>query len=236
MHELQVMCKNCANIALPLCAAVLLVSASAVAAQDAQYSLPLIVGAREPTNTLGPIIRVAIAGQKLNIPRNYFWGHLPSDRSNQSILIHGFIPSLEPLTSATEAEFHRTKGFGRTISVLLMDAKTVPPLYHSFAAVKERAQPFLPEIEKFGLRVLLPEIRNKAGAAHKEILFSMHEGRLDSYLRCDIDGTVPDPGCNQEFVDEDVLVGCTYDKYFLPIWADIQNSVRQLLRHFKEEI
>src|ERR1700693_1023270 len=99
----------------------------------------------------GRLVLVRIAGNELRIPARYFLPKGPQSGEQDSILLSALMPGMEPMREDNMDAFMKAKGFGRTISLLIQDARHTTGIDFRLDVAKKLGQPYERGEQKFGL-------------------------------------------------------------------------------------
>jgi hypothetical protein len=182
----------------------------------------------------GPLITTIIGGNELHIPRNYFLPRNPKGGRQVDFLLTALLPALKPMREDNMSEFLATRGFGQIVTILARDAGQTTTLESRAAVGQKLGAPYEQKEDKFGLSDYAPKNFRGPNDAQlrQELLLSVESGHLVSYIRCDVDGSVPFPGCNHEFVHLNLFFTLGYGKTQLPNWRVIEDAVKKLFDRF----
>jgi len=182
----------------------------------------------------GPTIATIIGGNELRIPRNYFLPGGPKGGHQMDFLLTALLPTLVSMREDNMSEFLATRGFGRIITILARDAGVTTTLESRTAVGKNLGQPYDQKGDKFGLTDYVPKDFRGINDAQlrQELLLGVENGQLVRYIRCNVDGSVPFPGCEHEFVYLNLFFTLGYGKTQLPKWRAIEDSIKRLFDRF----
>lgn len=182
----------------------------------------------------GPLITTIVGGNELLIPRRYFLPHPPPRKPPVDILLTALLPSLHPMREDNMAEFMATRGHGRIISIYARDSRQTTTLEFRLNVARKSGAPYESRGDKFGLDLYVPMhfTANQDNIARQELFIGTEHGVLVRIINCLVDGSVPFPGCNHEFVYRNLFFELSYGKTQLPNWRTIEESVERLIDRF----
>jgi hypothetical protein len=185
------------------------------------------------------LVAIGLGGRRFEIPANYFYGPPEPAFDQRDILLLALWPTMDGRTSENYGHF-RVGDFGRKILMLLKDFRQYP--VSAFEGVENRLNRTL-EVEGpleaqgmvDGLEHLVP-LQKRTQFLPYELFIQRSEGKLESFILCRPDGSVPFPICIHRFaIGEDILAEVTYGKPYFPEWRQIHQSVVALLDRFEAE-
>jgi hypothetical protein len=185
----------------------------------------------------GRLITVRIAGNELRIPRRYFLTRVSQAEQQETILIRAVVPGMDPMREDNKDEFLRARGYGRTVSILIHDARHTTTIEFRLNTTKDLGVPYELEGDTFGLEAYQPKDpqHTNKNRSRPEIYVDKKAGELRGYIECDREGRVPSPICSHVFVYRNMLLTIDYSKRFLPIWSSVEWSVEELIHRFSQE-
>lgn len=184
----------------------------------------------------GPLIPVQFAGNSFKIPRFYFLPqNVPRGQRSQAILIHALWPDMSPMREDNKQRYEHVNGHGDVLIILALDQSQTTTLEFQLNSRQNSAAPFTLQDDRYGLQFFLPKDfhASEGGEGRQEIYVDKTDAGLQSFIRCSVDGSVPEPGCTAKFSYKGVLLDVTYGKYFLPQWREIEQGVKALFDSFE---
>ena len=184
-------------------------------------------------------IAVRIGGREYRVPANYVRGTLSKTHEQETLLLLALWPNMDGRTSENYAHF-RVGDHGRKILMLLTDfgqyqVSAFKGLENRLNTRMENSGPLEARGKVDGLEHLVPVGKGRRLTRY-EIFVQRTEGKLESFIACSPDGSVPFPGCIHWFaIGKDILAEVTYGKPYFPEWRQIQRSVVSLLDRFEAE-
>ena len=182
----------------------------------------------------GPLVTTIVGGNELLIPRRYFLPNPPPGRQPVDILLTALLPGLHPMREDNMAEFMATRGFGRIIRIYARDSRRTTTLEFRLKVARKSGAPYERRDERFGLAIYVPKHfnANKDRVARQELFVGIENGVLLRFITCNVNESVPSPGCRHEFVYRNLLFEIGYGKTQLSNWRSIEDSVERLLDRF----
>jgi hypothetical protein len=125
----------------------------------------------------------------------------------------------------------------RAVSILGTDKNHITTLDVRLHAMEKIGAPYEHGPNKYDLELHTPAelgIINK-GRRRDEIYVDRDNQTLAGFITCNVDRSVPSPGCSHEFLYRNLLMRVTYRKPFLPQWRSIEHRVKELLDSFMRQ-
>jgi hypothetical protein len=188
-----------------------------------------------PDASNGPLIDVQIAGNNLKIPRYYFLSFdVPLSPKRNDIWIHALWPDMAPMREDNKERWIHIRGFGPLLDILVLDQNKTTSLDFRLATAEKLGKPYSRQPDKFELQVYVPNgsVTPNDAELRQELYVDKSPSGLTGFISCNVDGTVPEPGCEADFDCKEMLLQVTYGKYFLPQWSAIEQATRELFDGF----
>jgi hypothetical protein len=166
----------------------------------------------------GTLVTVDIAENEFEIPRYYFlpWD-VPTDQKRIEISIHALWPEMAPMREDNKDRYVSVRGHGPLLNILATDQRQITTLEFRLNAVTKLAAPYDNAPNEFGLQVIVPKDVNPHDIElRQEAYVDKGPDGFAGFITCNRDGSVPEPGCSQEFNYKHLLFQVDYGKYFLP--------------------
>jgi hypothetical protein len=184
----------------------------------------------------GPLISVQFATNNFRIPRFYFSPQdVPGSTSPQTMLIHALWPDMSPMREDNKQRYAHVNGHGDVLIILVLDQSQATTLEFQLNSRQKLAAPFARQDDIYGLQFFLPTDfhASEGGEGRQAIYVDKTDAGLRSFIRCSVDGSVPEPGCTAKFNYKGMLLDVTYGKYFLPQWREIEQATKALFDSFE---
>ena len=187
----------------------------------------------DPRN--GRALPIVIADTKLSIPANYFdRAAVPRSTDQVAMLLHAFMPGMEPVRNDTMEEFRTRRGQGRRAMILVEDARSTTDLQYRLEAALKLAAPFGTST-RYGLDSFESIIGPTPRAFRMDVLTHKTGDHVDDVVECSLEAEFhyrTYPNCSHEFIYGNFIVHVTYGKPYLPQWRAVNELVVKLLSAF----
>lgn len=194
-----------------------------------------------PSSYSSDRVNIYIAGYEYSIPKNYLEAYFDNPGKRQSgVLLAVSLPEFEPRTPESRKKFS-TRATRIMIHVKTPRNGVVDQGYFLFLFQielgKEGSPHAIAPYEKVfrddGLVYFRPIGREPPSPRNDLYAGFKPNGDLDIIIDCRNDYEVPNPGCIQKTLLDDVIVQVTYNKSDLPKWSEYRRKTESLIRSFR---
>ena len=186
-----------------------------------------------PMRTSDTAVHIRLAGEDYCLPVNYLDAPLDRGLDQQHMLLVALLPDLEARNRENWEEMLRTRGFGRSIRMLIRAVgDPVAHLAHRHQSLSSRLGPFVRIGQAFGLVVMATDERARRG--RWELYLPSPGDSNAGFIPCVFPDDARSPDCRHSFVvGERFVVTATYGRAFLSEWQTIAERIEHLFAGFR---